>query len=561
MQQPTLVLALAAVVCGDLMAQSNSRNTGAMPAIQNGYNGALSSISSAQVQGRRGAAYPNGEMALAFQNNLYNPGSVPVEWRSSTTNPMSIDHPMFGFLVAREIGGRLVQISDWSYCKHAFVSTNSGAGCQSPPNGGAQLGVNCSDIYSSSNNGSRTYLGPPWEINPFTGVWTSVGSYFDIGDPAQAGYPAPADNVRSINTSVAGSDSVKNRVIIKETDIQGGVTSGLYFQIHVISQGEPIENRTNTGSYTNIGNTMLRPFTLTWNGTSWTGTATGSATFGTVLSGWTGATITTGQNGGGAWNNTFDGRFQIAVKVTGPVNGFWHYEYAVMNIDNAGGSMAFRLPVCPTARVQNIGFRDIDGNPLNDWTSSVSGGEIVWSAPGGNSQRWNQLFNFWFDSDTAPAAGNATIDQATLQPGAALSLTVPTQVPTLQTAIYLGDGCGTPSMTIAPNSVASVGNNAWGLAVQSAPSTPFVIVFSLPSPSFFITPGCEVFLNVLANGTVGNGITDGSGQGFVALPVNPAWAPVDANFQAASLIASPPVLGLFGLSNGLQVRFGGLGCQ
>ncbi|MBX3464295.1 MAG: hypothetical protein KF830_14080 [Planctomycetes bacterium] len=550
-----LVLTAAATFGADLLAQSNSRFTGASP-ISSGYNGGLTSIGSATVRGRQGAAYPNGEMALSFQNNLCNPGGIPIEWRTPggfVGSTIQTDHPKFGFMVAREVNGRLVQISDWSYCKHAFLSLNDPncGSCTQPPAGGAQLGVGCSDIYSAANNASFTYLGPPWEINPFTGVWNGVGSYFDIGDPAQANFPQPADNVRSLSTS--GWGNVKNRVTIQETDIQGGVSSGLFFMIHVIHEGEPIDNRGD--------NTMSRPFTLNWSGTAWTTATTGTPTLGSILTRWSGSTMAIGQNGGGNWNNTFDGRFAVAVKVTGPTNGLWHYEYAVHNIDNAGGGASFRLPVCPSARVLNLGFRDIDKNPLNDWTATVSGGEIVWNATAGNSHRWNQLFNFWFDSDAAPVAGNATIDQALLEPGAALSLAVATQVPGLQPAVHLGSGCGTPSLEFAVNGLPTIGNAGFGLLAQTGPGTPFLTLFSGPTTPFNLTPECPVFINLLGYGDLGLTFADGAGNAFVPIPIDPLWAPFDMTFQAATFVPAPPLFDLFGVSNGLTVRFGGTGCQ
>jgi hypothetical protein len=547
---PCLALATAALVA-DLSAQSNERGAG--------YNGALANISSATYWGRRGAAYPGGEIGVSFQNQLCNPGSIPVEWRSPGSNignTIQTDHPKFGFLVAREVNGRLVQISDWSYCKHAFLSLNSSSvspclgGCQQPPAGGAQLGIACSDIYSASNNASRTYLGPPAEINPWLGTWSAVGSYFDIGDPAQAGYPATADGLRSLSTS--GFDSVKNRVTIREAAIQGGVTSGLFFQIHVIHEGERVENRGN--------NIMSRPFGLTWTGTTWTASTSGSATYGSILSRWTGATVTTGSNGGTGTLSDADGRFAVAVKVTGPVDGLWHYEYLVHNIDNHRGGASFSLPVCPSGRVQNIGFRDIDQNALNDWTSSFSGGQLTWSAPVSNPHNWNTLYNFWFDSDVAPAPGNATIDQARVGPGA-LSVTVPTTVPGLQPAVWLGAGCGTPATTLAVNAVPAAGNATFALEIDSGATTPVLLLYSMTGGLTNLAPGCDAYLDLLTYGTVGLYLTDAAGTASVPIPVHPAQLPQDLVFQAASLIPNPPLFGLVGLSNGLQVRFASTGCN
>jgi hypothetical protein len=546
---PCIALAVASTA-GALCAQTNERGPG--------YNGALANISEATAWGRRGPAYPGGELGVSFRNQLCNPGTIPVEWRSPGSNtgqPIQADHPKFGFLVAREIGGRLVQISDWSYCKHAFLSLNSPSvspclgGCQQPPNGGAQLGVACSDIYSAQNNATRTYLGPPAEINPWLGTWNPVGSYFDIGDPGQAGYPLPADGLRSLNTS--GWDAVKNRVTIREADVQGGVSSGLFFQIHVIHEGERVENRGN--------NIMSRPFSLSWNG-SWSAAATGTATFGSILSRWTGATTTTGSNGGTGTMTDADGRFAVAVKVTGPVGGFWHYEYCVHNVDNHRGGATFSLPLCAGARVQNIGFRDIDQNAANDWTSSVGGSQLTWSAPLSNPHNWNTLYNFWFDSDVAPTTGNATIDQARIGPGA-LTVTVGTTVPGLQPAVWLGAGCGTPATVIAVNGVPAAGNAAFALQMTSAPNTPVLLLYSLTSGATPLVPGCDAYVDLLSYGPVGLYVTDGAGAATVALPVLPGQLPQDLVFQAASFVPNPPLFGLIGLSNGLKVRFAGLGCN
>jgi hypothetical protein len=540
-----LVLAVAAV-CGDLFAQSNERGVG--------YDAALANISSATYYGRRGAAYPGGEIGIAFQNQLCNPGSVPVEWRSpggSIGSQILTDHPKFGFLVAREVDGRLVQISDWSYCKHAFLSLNSSSvspclgGCVQPPAGGAQLGVKCSDIYSAGNNASRTYLGPPAEINPWLGTWPALGSYFDVGEAGGA-----ADSLRSLSTS--GFDAVKNRVTIREADILGGVSTGMYFQIHVIVEGERIENRGN--------NIMSRPFTLTRTSTSWTTGTTGTASFGTIMNRWPGATITEGSNGGTGTLNDVDGRFAVAVKVTGPTNGLWHYEYCVHNVDNHRGGATFSLPVCPTGRVLNIGFRDIDTNALNDWTSSVANGRITWSAPSTNPHNWNTLYNFWFDSDVAPGAGVAQIDQARVGPGA-LAVDVNTTAPTLQPAVYLGAGCGSPNSTLAVNGVPSAGNAGFALNMTSAPNTYVLLAYSAASGNTPLAAGCNAYIDLGAYDVAGLFLTDASGSASVGLPIPAGLSPTSLTFQGAPFVPNPPVLGLVSLTNGLTLRLASLGCQ
>lgn len=528
-----LLLAVAAI-CGDLLAQSNSLGTG--------YNGALYEISSARAWGRRGATYPGGEVGVSFQNGLCNPGQLNIAWFA----PMLEDHPKFSFLVTKLVGDRMVQISDWSYCKHAFLSLNDPGTCATTcanTQSGSQMFVGCSDVYSNSNNGSRTYLGPPSEIDPWLGTWNHVGSYFDRGDP-DVGAPANIDGARS--TINVGTDAVKNRVTIKEADLQGLPAGSLFFQIQVIHAGEPAVNRDN--------NIMSRPFGLTWGGSSWSAQTTGSPTHGSLLTRWPGAQLNTAGNGND------DGRFLIASKVTGPVNGRWHYEYAVQNIDNNRGGAALHVPVCPTGRVENLGFRDIDQNLLNDWTATVSGGEIVWMAPANNPHNWNQLFNFWFDSDVAPVAGSATIDQARIGVGA-LSFQVPTQVPGLQPSVYLGAGCGTPAVDLRANGIPAGGNAAFAVEITSAPATGIFAFYSFAPGNVVVAPGCTQFLDNGSLATHGFLLTDGAGRASIPLGVPAGFSPMDLYWQAASIVSGGPVFGSFGLSNGLQVRLAGTGCQ
>jgi len=90
----------------------------------------------------------------------------------------------------------------------------------------------------------------------------------------------------------------------------------------------------------------------------------------------------------------------------------------VHNIDNSRGSAALHIPACTSAQILNIGFKDIDSNALNQWTSSAAGGELVFTAPANNPLNWNEIFNFWFDSDAVPGAGSVTLDEARVGAGA-----------------------------------------------------------------------------------------------------------------------------------------------
>ena len=522
---------LACVLTGTLSAQSNAVA---------GLDGKLYAIANPTVWGRRGAAHPNGELGFSVSNTMCNPGSITIPWFAVPQT----NHPKFGFMVTRLQNDRMVQISDRSYCKHAFLSLNTNSGTCLPctnPGTGSVMGIGCSDVYAAGNNGDRNYLGPPDEINPWLGTWNMVGSYFDRGDPMVA---SPANNDGSRSTITTAGDVVKNRVTIKETDIQAGST--YFYQIHLLHEGESVAVRGD--------NLMTRGVSFNWTGTAWQTANVGTAQNGSVLTQWPGASLGLGGNGND------DGRISIAVKVTGPTNGLWHYEYAVHNVDNHRGAATFRIPMCTSARVLNVGFRDIDQDSLNQWTSSRQGGELVFSAPGNNALNWNSLFNFWFDSDAAPIAGNASFDQARVGPGA-LSFTVPTQVAGFVPTVYLGSGCGSTAVTLRSNGLPTIPNAGFGLQMQSAPATGAALFLSPTAANTPLGGGCTSFLDATTMVDLGFLITDGAGLASLSLPIPAGLFPGDVTFQAASL--APGVgafLGDFNLSNGITVRVGGTGC-
>ncbi len=409
------LLFLLPAIAGSVAAQANTVV---------GLDGRLEILDNITYWGRRGAAYPGGEVGLSMRNTMCNPGSVSIPWFAQ----MAENHPKFGFIMTRLSNGRMEQISDRSYCKHAFTSASTSGAC-GPCNGigGTMMGVTCSDTYSAGNNASRGNLGPADEIDPWLGTWNHTGSYFDQGDP-NVGAPGNTDGQQSpINV---GADDVKNRMTVKEADLQ--VPGASYFYgIHLIHQGEALANRGD--------NLKSRGMQASWNGSTWSvgNTAVGEV-FGSILQHWTGATLDSGGNG------TDDGRFFVAVKVTPLGGGQYHYEYAVHNVDNSRGGATLRVPVDPAAVVTNYTFGDIDNNPLNEWLGARAGNEVVFTAPGNNPLNWNTIYNFGFDCNIAPGGGAVLLDEARVGPGA-LSVTVLSQIPggmPVAMVSSIGTGCG-----------------------------------------------------------------------------------------------------------------------
>ncbi|MEC7583103.1 MAG: hypothetical protein VYE77_02185 [Planctomycetota bacterium] len=536
MNVSTYLLAALATFCATAATQSNAIS---------GLDGNLYNISAPTYWGRQGSPYPNGEIGFSAANYMCNSGSVDIVWQAA----MAEDHPMFGFMVTRLADDRMVQISDRSFCKHAFTSINGNQGpctpCQNP-NNGSLMGIGCYDVYSAGNNADRFWLGPADEINPWLGTWTAVGSYFDQGDP-NVGAPQNSDGARSLTSSMTTTGAmgpVKNRVTLQEQDLEWP-NADYFYMVHLLHRGEPVANRGN--------NLLTRQLSLSWTGSSWNESNVAPAQTGSPLNQWPGAQVNLAGNG------TDDGRIAVAVKVTPTTGGMYHYEYAVHNIDNHRGAASFRIPVCDAAEIQNLGFRDIDADSLNEWTATVSSGEIAFTAPANNPLKWNMMFNFWFDSDAAPVAGDATFDQALIGPGA-LSFTVPTEFPGDMPTVNMGPGCGTPVVNLGANSSPTIPNSSFALVIDTAPFTGVFLFYGFTPTNQALGNGCTQFLDSTTIGTGGFFLTSLSGTQNIPLPIPPGVGPIDLYFQAAALAPGGPALGSFSLSNGLQVRVGSNGC-
>ena len=508
-----------------------------------GLEGRLTNNASPTLFGRRGPAHPNGEIGMSYSYTMCNPGTVAMAW----TAPMNPNHPMFAYTVVRESNGRLEQITNsaTTYVKHAFGAANTSSTCGTCTTVGTGLRVGCSDTYGAGTNANRFYLGPAGEVDPWTGIWNPIGSYFDSGDPAVAP-PASTDGVRSLTSGTTGVfvDAVRNRVTLNEQDLL--VPGRLFHCMHIVVRGEDGD-----AHFDNLGH---RQFTAAWTGTTWAFVNTGVGfTQGTVLNQWAGATVNSARNG------EDDGHFIVASKITNNGNGTWHYEYIVQNFDNARGAATLRIPMCFSTATSNVSFRDTNGNSLDNWTSARVGNELVFSAPVGNSLDWNTMFNFAFDANVGPVGGSVSIDQARLGAGA-LTVAVATQIPSgIAEVTTLGPGCGSPLPTIAATGgLPLIPNAGFGLQVSAAPGTLVFLLYSTQPASIDLGLGCTQYLdsaNIVGYGTY---VTDGAGIANIAVPVpnDLGFDGVPIYWQAAQKAGIGPVFGHFTISNGLATRFG-----
>ncbi len=353
--------------------------------------------------------------AFSIGTTSCNIGNIGVMWISSTNHHPVVGQSLFKLRILADGSSRFEQLGQ-SWLKHTFFALSEGlccSGCQSTD--GSSLGIHCSDPYTSSRNGSQAGLGPKFQVNAHTGVFT---------------YP-PANP--------AWSGNVARRLQAKVSELENSSATVMYFVAaqYLTQDDSTAGNQNNNESY--------RPCSMAGSGTAWNMALTGS-------------TQRT-QQGIRAWANSRgalvsqtdlqvpgDGLLIVASEATNIGGGLYHYEYAIQNMNNDRSGQAVSVPVPAGVMVTNIGFHDVDyhdGDGLGsvncsatDWTPSMTNGSIstglplAWSTQtyaqnqNANALRWGTLYNFRFDSNAAPVPGEATI--TLFKPGTPTTVTTAT---------------------------------------------------------------------------------------------------------------------------------------
>ena len=84
----------------------------------------LHEIPDVAYYGRQGGAQPGGEAAFMVGHAIANCGTVALPWVASQGGVMVDTYPKLAFLLARESGGRMVQISGQGHAKHSATAFN-----------------------------------------------------------------------------------------------------------------------------------------------------------------------------------------------------------------------------------------------------------------------------------------------------------------------------------------------------------------------------------------------------------------------------------------------------
>lgn len=356
--------------------------------------------------------------------NSCNIGTSPIDWCDSTFgcrtttdayHPIvatTSDHSVIGQNIYRLKEGRFQQIG-MSFLKHGFLSLNSSdsdcewnnagtpnSSCVSPPAGGQQLGLGCTDFYGPGLNGSRP-----------------MGRRSDV-QVAGADHPPNAAGGET-------NDAYDQRMVVAEDDLDPAKNAGAQYWVeghYVVRDDARSGNGLNNASHRaatvgampdlDIGLTgpTIRelPAIFAWQEadplvelvevnrvTNFVGEAADPPATGQTYP-----------------NYSLVERFHAGWRVT-PISGGFHYEYAIYNLNSDTSADGFSVEFPESTTFLDTGFHAINhhsGEPYDtsDWTIDADGpnGVITWSAVDAgvntNALRWGTLYNFWFDSTAGP---------------------------------------------------------------------------------------------------------------------------------------------------------------
>ena len=320
-----------------------------------------------------------------------NIGDQPLNWCDNGGGcgggTTSKDHPVIAQNMYRLKDGRFEQIGA-SWLKHGFTSLNNQAAgcgngnCTTPPLGGNQLGVGCTDPYGSGLNGTRP-LGRKSEVNPTTGDFPFP--------PGGGGSSAAAWN---------------QRLAVAEADLEASQNPGAVYYIegqYIAPDDALAGNGLNNAAYRRV--------------------TVGAGSFNLTM-----AASTVRQKAAIEVWPTVDPtvelinvdtpsvpkeRFHVARKVTDLGGGVWHYEYAVHNMNSARAADRLTITFGQGTAFSNIGFRDVNSHSnepydTTDWEVTTDSDSISWETPlftpsqNANALRWATMYSFWFDASRPP---------------------------------------------------------------------------------------------------------------------------------------------------------------
>jgi hypothetical protein len=401
--------------------------------------------------------------AYAVATNVCNVGDQRVSWIRATN-----EHPVWRQGMFRLKDGRLEQIG-MSWMRHAFyaVSGNFCGPCLDWTFG-QELGVGCSDPSSANLNGAQLNMSAPSDLNAHTGYFPFPGTrppydpvigrrlqVHDVDlDPdlnASALYFVEAHHIAP-DEAAAGNGN--NNASYRPVDVRlGGICSGGATDGAECNWAPDYGHR---DCWACVGGTYPgRPCTyhaacIGGGSCDMDGACEPDVpdVFDVAVTG----TTQREQPAVRAWQDhdpavvetdiqvPGEGLFILAAKATYLRDGTWRYEYALQNLNSDRSAGSFSVPLPVGVVVDNVGFHDVDyhsGDPFDgtDWPATVTDDAVTWSTdafdvdPNANALRFDTLYNFRFETNTAPAP--TTVAIGLFKPGDPPIVTAETDGPML----------------------------------------------------------------------------------------------------------------------------------
>ena len=387
-----------------------------------------------------------GYHAYALGTTSCNQGDVPLLWQSNTNL-----HPVIGQNMYRWKDGRFEQIG-MGWLKHGFfaLSLSDCGPCQATS--GDTLGIDCSDPYTASRNGSQGGLGPKYEVNATTGYFP-----FPPADPSYSG-------------------STARRCRVPSSDVIASQNPGaVYFM-----EGQyvcPDDSPDDTGDASN--NSSHRRLNMASSGS---------------ISSFAGPTIQE-LPAIASWDDLDpevdlheieipgEGTVWFGSRVFDEGDGTFRYEYAIFNLNFDRAIGAMRLPwnaANPLSETRHFAPEWHSGETFTNegWTMSLEGSEMVWKPDSfdsnnmANAVRWANLQNITIVSSAPPTQGTVTLD--VFKPGPFDALFVDTSVPGNAT-VGVSFPNGTPDV-IDPATPVELAMDIEPISINPAPNSGMLYV-------------------------------------------------------------------------------------
>jgi len=356
--------------------------TPATAAAQRGPDVTLCSVDALQQVARDGD-----RVAVAAATTAWNVGDRRLDWYEQPDSR----HPFIVLNIYRILKDRFEQIGQ-GWVKHGFYALSNsqcGKGCKDQTDG-TQLGVDCTDTYGATLNANPLYLGPRYEINPWTGRWAFEGSHFSASHT---------------------HGRMDHQLQFRDAEIDPSANADATYLLEAYYVHFQDVDVTNSAAW--------RPFTVSGAPGGLWRFALGNQTTGFALDAWQGSSRSTvAIDVPPVENKSPDGRLILASKAT-QQDGRWRYTYVILNVDNDRQVRSLEIPLSKAEAVETAfhapahhgeALNSPGGVPIDNapWDVSMAKGTVRWSTKS-NPIRWGTAYTFSFVSSVGPARGRVSI--------------------------------------------------------------------------------------------------------------------------------------------------------